>query len=207
MDRAIIDLISAPRLARYGDINDEATLEKYIFNIQLCESLYPALNLFEVVLRNKIDNVLSRHLGPNWLVELVQRDKYLIDMHRIYDKNELIDRLTLAFWHQLFLPSSREIIWSRCPGALMEIFEKRKKCLTLGKIAFEIDQIRRCRNALSHHGSMVMTTQQMNCQCVHDLAMRMIKEMGGKPVLRHIKPINRFNAVVQSGRDLRYINY
>ena len=202
----ISDLISHGRLARYGNVLDDKCLARYFFNISFCESLYPALSVFEVVLRNKADIVLTRHLGSGWIFEAVQRDKRLAELHRIKDKNVLIDNLTLAFWSRLFHPSSRELIWSKCPDALAEIFEKRKASLNLSKIGFEIDQIRRCRNRFSHNGSMLIVPKRhMSCYQIHNLLLRMIKELGGKPLLRHLKSIDRFDMMFQLARDLGYI--
>lgn len=203
----VTNLISAQRLERYGDVGDEKCVAKYFFNICLSESLYPALCVFEVVLRNKTDIVLSHHLGPNWIFDIVRRDNRLVELYHIRDKNILIDKLTLSFWGRLFMPSSRELIWDRCPDAIGEIFEKRKASLNLSKIAFEIDQIRRCRNRFSHNGSMLICPKrQMASHQIHNMLMRMIKEMNGKPLLRHLKTIDRFNMIFQMGRDLGYID-
>lgn len=204
---SVTDLISPLRLGRYGDVNDEKTIAKYFFNIALCESLYPALTVFEVALRNKADMVLSRYLGPGWIFEAVHRDKSLTELHHIKDRNDLIDKLTLAFWWRLFSPASREAVWSKCPVAIGEIFEKRRASLNLSKIAFELDQIRQCRNRLSHNGSMLIASKNhMSCSQIHTLLMRMTKELGGKPLLRHLKSIDRFNTIYKMLCDMGYMS-
>ena len=48
--------ISSPRLSKYrsGDESDFEVIAKYVWNIALCEALYPALHTLEVALRNAV---------------------------------------------------------------------------------------------------------------------------------------------------------
>ena len=50
--------VSSKRLAAYqlqgGDNSDIEVLTRYVWNIKLCESFYPILQLLEVALRNSI---------------------------------------------------------------------------------------------------------------------------------------------------------
>jgi hypothetical protein len=42
-------------------------IARYLWNVDLCEALYPILHLFEVSLRNAMDWSLKERVGPNWL--------------------------------------------------------------------------------------------------------------------------------------------
>ncbi len=56
--------LSPERLAAFRvDPSEPAweTLGRYAWNVALCEALYPALHTLEVVLRNSLDTVISRH--------------------------------------------------------------------------------------------------------------------------------------------------
>lgn len=202
----IIPFMSAKRLAKYGTPDKQHTHNLYFFNVRLCESMYPSLSQFEIVLRNKIDTVLSRYIGDNWIFDFVQADERLIDEKTITDRNELIDSLTFAFWSRLFMPQHCATIWDKYPSALQEIFECRRDHISLSRIAFEIDQIRRYRNRFSHNGSLLICSKrQMPCHKVHNLIFRMIKEMGANPVLNQIKKIDRFNDVFTDGKNAGFI--
>ena len=48
--------ISPERLAIYNTdgASDEVALARYIYNIELCKTFYPIINIFEVTLRNSV---------------------------------------------------------------------------------------------------------------------------------------------------------
>lgn len=202
----VIDFLSEKRLAKYGDPKKQQTIKEYFFNVELCESFYPLLSQFEVTLRNKIDLVFSKHMGENWIFEFVKHDNKLTEEQKITDRNELIDSLTFAFWTRLFMLERSAQIWDKYPTILNEIFSKRKAYTNLKKICYEIDQIRRYRNRFSHNGSLLIChKKQMPCHTVHNLLLRMMRELGADPVLEYIKPIDKFDSIFKQGLDLGFI--
>lgn len=206
MMNTIIPFISEKRLLKYGAPDKQRAINMYFFNVRLCESMYPSLSQFEIVLRNRIDTVFSRYMGKNWIFDFVRNDEKLIDEKHISDKNDLIDSLTFAFWSRLFMTQNCAIIWDKYPSALQEIFECRRDFVSLPRIAFEIDQIRKYRNRFSHNGSLLLCSRhQMPCHKIHNLIFRMIKEMGATPVLNQIKKIDRFNEVFTDGKNAGFI--
>ena len=55
----IVENISLDRLSSYkfnDSENIEIILERYVYNIQISESFYPLLSVFEIALRNRIYN-------------------------------------------------------------------------------------------------------------------------------------------------------
>ncbi len=61
--------ISRPRLEpfRPDDGNDLAMIANYLWNLELCQAIYPALHGCEVALRNSIHAAASAHYGtPYW---------------------------------------------------------------------------------------------------------------------------------------------
>ena len=202
----VIDFLSEKRLSKYGDPTKQQTIEEYFFNVELCESFYPLLSQFEVALRNKIDSVFSKYMGENWIFEFVKQDEKLIEEQKITDRNELIDSLTFAFWSRLFMPERNEQIWDRYPTILKDIFSKRKAHTNRSKVCYEIDQIRRYRNRFSHNGSLLIChKRQMPCHTMHNLLLRMMKELSADPVLEYIKPIDKFDNIFKQGLDLGFI--
>ena len=202
----IIDFLSEKRLSKYGDTNKPETIKEYFFNVKLCESFYPLLSQFEVALRNKIDFVFSKYMGKNWIFDFVKQDEKLIDEKLITDRNELIDSLTFAFWSRLFMSNYDDMIWNKYPNILSEIFSKRQAFIRLEKVCFEIDQIRRYRNRFSHNGSLLIChKRQMPCHKMHNLLLRMMRELGADSVLDHIKPIDRFDSIFKQGLDFGFI--
>lgn len=70
-------IFTSSRLSVYRqDGTDESTaLARYLYNIELCRSLYVTLNIFEVSLRNAFDKALSSFAGENWYETLPLRQK------------------------------------------------------------------------------------------------------------------------------------
>ena len=55
------DIFTKSRLSVYRQdwVDDTTALARYLYNIELCKSLYATLNIFEVSLRNLIDRALT----------------------------------------------------------------------------------------------------------------------------------------------------
>lgn len=75
--------ISEERLAVYraDGVDDTTTIARYIYNIALCKSLYPIINVFEVTLRNSIDKALENYFNsPDWnnVIPLQQTEVIMI---------------------------------------------------------------------------------------------------------------------------------
>lgn len=202
----IVELLSEKRLSKYGTPHSPATVEEYFFNVELCESFYPMLSQFEVVLRNKIDLVFSKYMGQDWIFEFVAADTKLTSEKEISDRNELIDSLTFAFWSRLFMTEYAANVWDKHPEILKDIFSKRKAHISLDKVCYEIDQIRRYRNRFSHNGSLLIChKKQMSCQTMHNLLLRMMRELGAESVLDNIKKFDKFDSVFKRGLDYGFI--
>lgn len=59
--------IAHVRLESYRPINgsDDQMLSNYLWNVALCEALYPALNVFEIALRNAIHTAATAQFGTD----------------------------------------------------------------------------------------------------------------------------------------------
>jgi hypothetical protein len=65
----LIMRLSRERLSSYGDLSDQTfseILAKYIWNLNLCESLYQSLHWLEISLRNNIHVAFSSAWGDDW---------------------------------------------------------------------------------------------------------------------------------------------
>ena len=103
--------ISEERLAVYkaDGANDDVAIARYLYNIELCKSLYPLINIFEVTLRNSIDSVLVNFFNnPDWnnTIPLNQTELAMITDAQLkikrngkkYSHGRLVAELTLGFW-------------------------------------------------------------------------------------------------------------
>ena len=118
-------LLSRPRLQRYLDAvqDKEKALLLYAYNIQLSQQLFAVISMFEVILRNKINQCIQKHSNiNNWLHQAVQKggmfdtqscksSKDCIDeaISKLIKRNEdsrlhdkLLAELNFGFWRYLF---------------------------------------------------------------------------------------------------------
>ncbi|MBD5391757.1 hypothetical protein HDR66_03045, partial [bacterium] len=112
----------------------------------------------------------------------------------------LIDRLTLGFWARLFRPVNNDVLWNKYPNILREIFENRHSRITLSQIYFELEQVRNCRNRISHNGSLLVhRRRQFSCRQIYKLMRRLICEMGGESIVDQLKTFDYFELILRQG--------
>lgn len=145
-------------------------LELYRNNIKLCQKFYGVLNIFEVVLRNAINEhykvyfddsdwirhqlvqggMLENHPQRNAIEQLLED----LDKNCRYTNDRVVSSVTFGFWTHLF---------SRRPYALggkslLRIFSTKTKGLGQRTIYNELQTIKEFRNRIAHHESICFDT-------------------------------------------------
>jgi hypothetical protein len=96
---------------RYSQVQDLEVCADYLWNIVLCESLYPALHMLEIVLRNTLHNTISSIFGTQWFDHLIVGEAYkridkakarLQEHQKKPDPGRIVAELSLGFWVSLF---------------------------------------------------------------------------------------------------------
>ena len=65
------------------------TMQLYRYNLRLCQRFYGALNLFEVMLRNAINEHYAAYFSdPDWIVNQADTGKLLADDKDLIRENE-----------------------------------------------------------------------------------------------------------------------
>ena len=91
--------LSAPRIERYllaAKSNKQSCINLYKSNLSISKEFHTVLGLFEVILRNKINHVLTRHFNDeDWIIN--QQSGFMIDSSLDYindrqDKPHLVRR-------------------------------------------------------------------------------------------------------------------
>jgi hypothetical protein len=82
---------SALRVERYLQATQHSApraIELYKLNLKLCQAFHPLLSILEVVLRNRINDVLSEHFDDtNWIIN--QKNGFMSDPSlTYYDKKK-----------------------------------------------------------------------------------------------------------------------
>ncbi|MBP3220582.1 MAG: Abi family protein [Neisseriaceae bacterium] len=175
-------LLSRPRLQRYLDAvcqDKEKALLLYAYNIQLSQQLFAVIAMFEVILRNKINQCIQTYSGINhWLHQAIQKGGMFDNVDCEYCKNciieamnklqkrkenatshdKLLAELHFGFWRYMF-----ESAQFKATGqSLLKIAPKRPKTTTHTQhynqkwFAKELKKINELRNRIAHHETICM---------------------------------------------------
>lgn len=183
--------VSTPRLSRYltacGQKKGKA-LTLYRLNIELSQEVFGVLSIFEVALRNALD----QHYGTQflaitgnreWLIsqsssmgflcdpslknprgryessELVQKAKRNLGVAYTHDK--LVGELMFGFWRYMFAPKQ----FVAGGNTLLRIFSNKPKGKNYTDVFNELTKINHLRNRIAHHepicfdaGALVIST-------------------------------------------------
>lgn len=164
--KSLIGALSAERLTGYHRTghNEPADriLRRYLWNIQLCEALYPALDLLEVTLRNALHTALCRHTGQaDWYAtfSLEPRETTVIqDAVNILKRQGkpvvpggVVAELSFGFWCSLFdvRYEHRQRLWPWLAAAIVPHaprHERQRKALSR-----RVNRLRLLRNRVFHY--------------------------------------------------------
>jgi Abi-like protein len=152
------------RLAKYlhavqGDKTKAAAL--YRLNLELAKEMFVVISMFEVILRNEINNHFKqpRRLNSNWIYDAVQPNGFLFSFKKSKQKVEkaigngattndlLVSRLDFGFWNYLFQPNQYRV----AGGTLLNIFTQTPRYYTQQHVFDELNRIRDFRNRIAHH--------------------------------------------------------
>lgn len=143
--------------------NQSKALQLYRYNIQLCQKFYGLLNVFEVVLRNAIDNHYKSQLSDNdWIRTQLgtggllnyapQRDKTQEFINKLigsqsYTNDRVVSGVSFGFWPYLFTKKPYKLGGQN----LLQIFPNRSKGVNQRKVYNDLQEIKNFRNRIAHH--------------------------------------------------------
>lgn len=158
LQRALSSNRLEPYLSQSTQPDMDAALATYLWNLALCESLYPSLHGIEVSLRNSIHDTASSKFGSEfWFTShLVGREKETIEQigndfsSRKIEANpgKYIAECNFGFWVNLFNGEYEQILWR---SLIREVFPYApRRSSTRRTIRSRLDSIRRLRNRVFH---------------------------------------------------------
>ena len=206
--------ISSERLAAYtyplssGHTDSKVTLARYMLNMALCESLYPALQTCEIALRNAIHTYLAASLGredwfdaPNfqltpWAQLEVGKAKNKINKTgKPITAGRVVAELQFGFWtslfeahyeqNTLFLPRGIKAVFPHLPKSLHKRKERKS----------DLERVRNLRNRVFHHERIV---HWADLDTQHALILQIIGWIS-PPLQRMTIAMDRFQAVRKAG--------
>ena len=159
--------ITKERLSVYraDGCDDETALARYLYNIELCKSLYTSLNMFEIAFRNSIDKALRNFTGTSdWFekVRLARECTKKIDAakekiqkrKKPISHDRIIAELTLGFWTSLF--SKRYAQEKFQPYIIKHCFRNASKAeRSAVSLWNNLEKIRLLRNRVFHYERLI----------------------------------------------------
>ena len=157
-------LFSTPRMRKYANAcagNRQKTMQLYRYNLRLCQRFYGILNVFEVVLRNAVNNHYTTFFSdPDWILnqarvgglfahELDEIRTTAKDYKKrgIYNNDKMVSALTFGYWTKLFSKKR----YKNGGKTLLKIFPNKAKGLNQADVYLDLTHIREFRNRIAHH--------------------------------------------------------
>ncbi len=158
--------LSAARLNKYlyacGG-NKKTALQLYKLNIKLCQKMYGILNIFEIVLRNAINDHYKQFFSdPDWIMSQLpengmlstvpKKDEDVFLIRRLvndgkYSSDRVVSSLSFGFLTHLFTKHP----FNKGGKSILCIFPNKSKPLGQRAIFNELMRIKGFRNRIAHH--------------------------------------------------------
>ena len=157
-------LYSEARMSKYykacaGD--KFKTMQLYRYNLRLCQRFYGVLSLFEVILRNAVNEHYTNYYSDkDWIIhqtdsgKLLAEDRQMIQenesgfrKHGVYSNDKMVASFTMGFWTFLFTKNN----YKKGGKTLLKIFPNKAKGKNQADIYLDLTHIREFRNRIAHH--------------------------------------------------------
>ena len=194
---------------RYSSVLD--AVKHYQSNIELSESFYPSIAVFEILLRNAIDRELKKTFGrEDWYVVfpttlgLTDLNKYISQANRqIANRREMptpskiIAELTLGFWVSLFNVEYERVLWKdlRKSFSNMPKQERQRK-----NVSAPLNRFRSFRNRVFHHEPIAWNLTKL--REIHTEILAVIEWLD-KDISQWLMSFDRFEEVCKNVEKLK----
>ena len=195
-------VFSNKRMERYFLLyeDDRKAIDHYRSNIELAESFYPCLSVFEVALRNALSRELQTMTGrEDWYTifsdtpgltnlnrYITQAQKQIINCKESITASKVIAGLTLGFWVSLLNSEYERLLWKH----LHRAFPYMPKHLRQRKnVSAPLNSFRTFRNRVFHNESICWNLTRVSE--IHD-NLFLVMEWINKDLPLWLKNIDRF---------------
>ncbi|MDQ1151871.1 hypothetical protein QE382_003855 [Sphingobacterium zeae] len=176
--------LSRPRYNRYliATANNKIKAKRlYNANIRLAQAFHPLLSQFEVVLRNKLNIVLTSHFNdPDWIITqkngfmrhqslrnshyflktCIQKSEHKLNRRGIPITNgKIISDQTFGFWLAFFLPHHYTLV----NGQPIHVFIHKPALENRASIYDKLDKIKNFRNRVNHCEPICFSGHNIDC--------------------------------------------
>jgi predicted nucleic acid-binding protein len=208
-------MLSSDRLARYRRPSDRHacdTLARYLWNVALCEALYPSLQSAEVALRNGLHRAATHLFQTDFWFDLqtVPFDPFIRrevaaaraalakrgkdGIRRPVAAGDIVAEVSFGFWTSLTAVQYDRVLWPQAfPVAFPNLAPQQRKRKLLSK---RFQDIRTLRNRVFHH-EPIWHWSDLRQQ--HNDLLEAIGWMNGN-WCRSLATVDRFPNVLKQGQ-------
>lgn len=143
-------------------IDESLAIAHYQFNIEISESFYPCLSVFEVALRNAINRELIMKFGTEeWYnhfsttaglskltKEIAIAQSQISKRHELVTPSKVVAELTFGFWTRLFNTEFELILWKDLRRAFPYLPKAKRQ---RKQVSAPINNFRNFRNRIFHN--------------------------------------------------------
>ena len=159
--------ISDIRLSHFEDFYE------YKQNMYQSEKYYILLSIFEVSLRNSIDNYFKEKISSNWLESeilhfdtkqrIIESKNKIEQRKEILTHDKIISELSFGFWTSFFRKSYSNLIRIKDIKHIFPNIPKRsQKFITRQILDKELNKIRKFRNRVFHYEKIINKIEYTN---------------------------------------------
>ncbi len=152
--------------------DDQKAISHYKSNIQLSESFYSVLSMFEVSLRNSLNRELTEYFGTDeWYLRVESvpglrnlkssintAKRHIANRNETITANKVIAELTLGFWVRLFNAEYELILWKPLRKAFPYLEKQQRQ---RNNVSAPINKIRDFRNRVFHHEAISWNLERL----------------------------------------------
>lgn len=203
--------LSAPRMARHDQSGSdpELALANHAHNLLLCEALYPTLHMLEVVVRNRVHDVLTARFGrPDWYSMawlsdadykmVTEAENKLTQHNKALTPDNVIAALSFGFWCAIVNKryESPTGLW---PNLVPKVIPYAPKPLRSRKsLHSHMEAARYLRNRVFHHEPI----RHLPNLRQRYLDLLTLLKMFSPNVRQHTATLCRFSSVLQAQPQL-----
>ncbi len=205
-------VFSTQRMEKYFNRypnNESKAIAHYHLNIELSESFYSCLSMFEIALRNSMNRELTEKYGIDWYLRLESipglrnlkgnintAKKHIVKRNENITANKIVAELTLGFWVRLLNAEYELILWKPLRKAFpfLEKGQKQRK-----NVSAPINNIRNFRNRVFHHEPISWNIDRL--EEIHDTIFKVMKWLN-KELPEIAKEYDRVPMVIEKARKV-----
>lgn len=193
-----------------------------MINLRVSQEAYPILNLFEIFLRNTINDRLTNYFAdPDWIINQkalfmssptlassrfqmrasVQKAENVIRFKgSIVTSGKVIAEQTFGFWTSLFETHHFRLVG----GAPLQCFSLKPAAINRSSIATKLNDIRLLRNRIYHNEPICFLNNNIDFTLVQNVVQTIYDLMSwiDPELVNYVKYFDNINSKITAGNSL-----